>query len=378
MKKLLAMTMALALVLAMSVPAFAAEFGDIDDVYFDDRLVIEFTLEDLIRMAEEAGVADAQEHPFTPEDLQFRVTLGSDYVKLTQKTFDDTAESGGTAEGQAAAIRGKGVRITLTPVDDYTVSDREVRFEYHFLRSHSGKVVKTEAVKGEFRIVRRDLTKGEIGVLAGEKAPVYLGEDTDIISADRFAEGTGKSINILSPDGAWKLGIKNISENQKGINVSFNTVADDNITEAFPEALFQCVNFLSPSAVLATCAVLELELDADALELKGPDQRVWLYTFDGKTMTLEGAQTVNVYEHRLTVAFELDGKTALGSYYVSDTELKGSVPAADGEGSQSSVDGTDEGTNPNTGASDNVGAAVAIAALALITAGAVSVRRFGK
>ncbi len=246
------------------------------------------------------------------------------------------------------------------------MADREVRFEYYFLRSNSGKVIKTEAVKGAFKIVRRDLVKGEIGVLAGENTPVRLNADTDIISADRFSEGAGKSIRIQSPDEVWLLGIKNISENQNGINVSYNTVADDNVTEAFPKANFQCVNFLSPNAYFATRATLNVKVDADALGLKGPDQQVWLYTFDGKTMTLVDTVTVNVYEHKLGVTFDIDGKTTLGSYYISDTELKGSVTESSGTGS-------DDTTNPNTGAADHVGVAVTLGVIALVAAAAVSV-----
>lgn len=92
MKKLLAMTLALALMLAMAIPAFAADFGDIDDVNFDGKFELVFSFEDLVELAEANGVTDPLKDPFTLSDLQFKVTLGSDYVKMSQKTFDDTLE----------------------------------------------------------------------------------------------------------------------------------------------------------------------------------------------------------------------------------------------------------------------------------------------
>lgn len=130
-------------------------------------------------------------------------------------------------------------------------------------------------------------------------------------------------------------------KNEKDLFLDYNNDEDETITDKFEDATLTFFNFNGNKDTFKKEGTLKLSADEDT----------FLYELvDGKLVAMKDAK----YDAAEGV-FVLKTKT-LGNYIVSDTELV----AADAEG-----EGTDAETNPDTGANDFVGLAVALAVVSV-------------
>jgi len=197
----------------------------------------------------------------------------------------------------------------------------------------------------------------------------YVDQTPDVISAEHFDEGVGKTLKITDVDYTWRLEIAKVAEYQPGVNFTFNTTIADVIKGAFPDAKFQAVNFLTPSdgVIYKSGSTLYIKCDAKALGQKG-ESVVYAYKYVGGALEYQDAFNVNYYNNDSQyVGIELAAGESLGSYYLSNTDLRGTT--------DTTKDTTKDDTNPNTGANDVVGVAVALAVVSLVSAAAVSLKK---
>lgn len=131
-------------------------------------------------------------------------------------------------------------------------------------------------------------------------------------------------------------------KNEKDLFLDYNNDEDETITDKFEDATLTFFNFNGNKDTFKKEGTLKLSADEDS----------FLYELvDGKLVAVKDAK----YDSAEGV-FTLKTKT-LGNYIVSDTELV----AAEGEEGE----GSDAETNPDTGANDFVGLAVALAVVSV-------------
>lgn len=329
MKKLLAAMMALALFLTASVPATAEDIVELDSIGFDETLEYEITPEEIATLSAEAGIAGKT---FTTGELQFKVVLGSAYAEVKQKTYTDGAGK-------------KGVRVTVEPNPDYGTKDFEVRFRWNFIRAEGSTIYKTEPVTCSVTIARKTPAEDLFKEYAGEEDVLMLDSGIDVITEDNFDEAAGKALSFGDDGETWCLSIKKVSSSQQGINVSFDTDADEDALELFDTEDVQALNFLSDKAVIASKGMLYVYLDSEALGTADVDDTYYLYTWNGKTLTAIGSGEPEDTDNGIAFAFPIGAGEALGSYYISAEKATSSVPKTDApSGSESG--NTSTGTKP--------------------------------
>jgi len=300
-------------------------------------------------------------------------------------------------------------RITITPEDDYGVKVVRGSIYFKLIDYTSGVTTKFTSAPLYIDFYHTDVFDDDVDDVAGEKKALvldlglpydnefdcgkhdheggytftnktliklfrdgvydydavygYVDQTPDVISAEHFDEGVGKTLKITDLDYTWRLEIAKVAEYQPGVNFTFNQTVADVIKGAFPDAKFQAVNFLTPNdgVIYKSASTLYVKCDAKALGLKG-ESVVYAYKYVGGVLEYQDAFNVNFYNtDSQYVGIELAAGESLGSYYLSNTDLR----TAD----------TNTDTNPNTGANDVVGVAVALAVVSLVAAAAVSLKK---
>ena len=301
-------------------------------------------------------------------------------------------------------------RIRITPVDDYGVKVVRGSIYFKLIDYTSGVTTKFTSAPLYIDFYHTDVFDDDVDDVAGEKKALvldlglpydnefdcgkhdheggytftnktliklfrdgvydydavygYVDQTPDVISAEHFDEGVGKTLKITDLDYTWRLEIAKVAEYQPGVNFTFNQTVADVIKGAFPDAKFQAVNFLTPNdgVIYKSASTLYVKCDAKALGLKG-ESVVYAYKYVGGVLEYQDAFNVNFYNtDSQYVGIELAAGESLGSYYLSNTDLRtAEAPATD--------------TNPNTGANDVVGVAVALAVVSLVAAAAVSLKK---
>ncbi len=286
-------------------------------------------------------------------------------------------------------------RIRIAPIDDYGVKVERAKVWFKMIDYNSGTTHKFTSSELYVDLYHVDVYDDDVEDVAGESKALVLeygepydnefdegdhdcngnGVDDydaiyylddmvpDVISTEHFDEAVGKSLKITDLDESWQLAIAKIAEYQPGMNFTFNTTVASTVKSAFPDAKFQAVNFLSgATTIYKSAAKLYIDCDKSAL---GQSSTVYVYKYTGGALEYQDAFEVDYYSGTQAVYVELAAGESLGSYYLSNTDLR----------SSGSTETSDAEENPNTGAGDIVGTAVALAVVSLIAAAAITLKK---
>lgn len=218
-------------------------------------------------------------------------------------------------------------------------------------KKDTGITVDTVEVKKNTKL---ELGKKDVSVAVG-----YAVEEIEIsseftadVNSDVITKFTGSDYGLATMDffgGDISVDVR-VYKNEK-YNFTNDNKANLDVVKANPDAELTFYNF-SAAPEFSSNATISISADEDSFIYEIKDGKLvktsfkWdkdAYSFVGKSRTL-------------------------GSYVVSDVELK-AIAASEVE------DGKDDAKNPNTGANDVVGVAVALAAISLVAAGAVSIKK---
>ena len=114
------------------------------------------------------------------------------------------------------------------------------------------------------------------------------------------------------------------------------------------------------------------EYDEEAFGFKSDDETktVYLYEYDGNQLISHG--TVNMAAKGAEVAFTVKAGDTMGRYLVTNRAISGAVINESGSSSEA---GDKNENNPDTGANDLTGAAVALAVVSVVAAAAITLRK---
>lgn len=389
MKKALALVLALVLALSLGVTAFAAKVGTVDtsvsiapattsvivdgyevNLLAKDTFNYGWTADQYITDLNAITYTDASGntvYPLTQYDASKWDTFANSY-KITYV--------GGKEFGTAAI---NGTNLVVTATSKALVETGTLKFTVQGVKSiinpttNKTEIIKSDIVYFEFDIVPNWIGGSTSGSNVAVDIPVQLYLDEFVISDAQFDTLAKSTLTVKAIDNEFVLTTK-VSRTQTAFNFKYNTTVDTDVIDANEDAHILAVNFKglqtfdNEAKLTFSNAVGSWLSLGDVIDHTG-DETVYIYTFDGKTLTLVGKQDAA----KGNVVYTAPAGKALGSIYFSDKELKG---AAD---STTSTPSTDSGkSNVDTGANDMVSVAVAMAVVSLAAAGAVAFKKTSK
>jgi hypothetical protein len=204
---------------------------------------------------------------------------------------------------------------------------------------------------------------GEVSALDQEDLahPVFYDGDTTpyVITKDSWAEIVGSTL-IVGVDEDLEVEIGKIVKGQSGINFYFETDVVDDIQAIDEDAELAALLFLNTTDVLDSDFVISYTFEIEDAAKTG---EYFLYELVGDELTLVQKVAVGKGDDEVDVEIARKAGDTLGQYYLSDVEL--AAEAAPSE----------EEENPNTGASEVAGVAVALAVISLVSAAAVALKK---
>ncbi len=377
MKKVLSVLLAAAMVMGMSVSAFAAndkEWGkgpasvqidfNVEDLYFNsvmtvihedgskDKVDCDVVLEDDYTFI--AGdvvwfqLMDANtDEPYEGKiDADWRINVkANDYVKSAE-----FATWAGTSVAEEGSV--KYVKMTLD-ADYDEIEDDDVDFYFYIADAD-----KAHWVGGKKSIS----SKGEVHYLFDNWNIRYVEFDyiNDVDQASNWAVAKGdKGVATFSFNNDAYFVVKMVSEETVVFNYETATYVKA-IEKAFDyEADYTTYNFKGTKDEFVRTGELVIPADEDS----------FIYAWDGEALVEIEAEYVEDYE--FDNGKKVDGwvieTNELGYYVVSDVEAV--IEAAE------EVEAETEKANPETGAADFVGAAVAMAVVSVAAAGALALKK---
>ncbi|HPD89350.1 MAG TPA: hypothetical protein PLU75_07780 [Oscillospiraceae bacterium] len=180
-----------------------------------------------------------------------------------------------------------------------------------------------------------------------------------VINKDAWKEIVGSTLIVGVADDL-EVEIGKIVKGQSAINFLFDTDVDDDVQAINEDAELAALNFLDTTNVLDSDFVITYTFGIEDAAKAGD---YFLYELVGDELTLVEKVAVGKGDDEVDVEIERKAGETLGQYYLSDVEL--AAAAAEGEPEE----------NPNTGASEVAGVAVALAVISLVSAAAVSLKK---
>ncbi len=188
-------------------------------------------------------------------------------------------------------------------------------------------------------------------------------EDTDetpyVIEKESWKEIVGSTL-IVGVDDDLEVEIGKIVKGQSGINFYFETDVDDDVQAIDEDAELAALLFFDTTNVLDSDFVISYTFEIEDAAKAGD---YFLYELVGDELTLVEKIAVGKGDDEVDVEIKRKAGDTLGQYYLSDVELVTETVPADNE------------ENPNTGASEVAGVAVALAVISLVSAAAVALKK---
>ncbi len=194
---------------------------------------------------------------------------------------------------------------------------------------------------------------------AATEAGIDIDDTPYIIEKDSWKEIVGSTL-IVEADDDLDVEIGKIVKGQSSISFAFDTDVEDAIQDLNEDAELAALKFLDVSNVLDSDFTVKYTFEIEDAAKAGD---YFLYELVGDKLTLNQKVAVGKGDDEVDVKIERKAGDTLGQYYLSDVELATEAAAA-----------TDE-ENPNTGASEVAGVAVALAVISLVSAAAVSLKK---
>jgi len=186
--------------------------------------------------------------------------------------------------------------------------------------------------------------------------------DTDrtptVITKDAWKEIVGST--LIVSDGDFEIEIGKIVKGQTSINFLTDTDVDDDVQAINEDAELSALLFLDTTNVLDSDFTISYTFEIEDAAKAG---EYFLYELVGDQLELVKKVAVGKGDDEVDVEIERKAGDTLGQYYLSDVELA-TAPATE-----------EEGENPNTGATEVAGVAVALAVISLVSAAAVSLKK---
>ena len=195
--------------------------------------------------------------------------------------------------------------------------------------------------------------------------PVYLDPDVEsdefpsVITKDAWKEIVGSTLIVGVADDL-EVEIGKIVKGQTSINFLFDTDVDDDVQAVNEDAELAALLFLDTTNVLDSDFTISYTFEIEDAAKAGD---YFLYELVGDQLELVKKVAVGKGDDEVDVEIERKAGYTLGQYYLSDVEL--ATAAAEEEPEE----------NPNTGASEVAGVAVALAVISLVSAAAVSLKK---
>ncbi|MBC8584610.1 hypothetical protein [Youxingia wuxianensis] len=238
----------------------------------------------------------------------------------------------------------------------------QVKYNIKFVRKSNNLSVFAQQVKFEYGYEEANndyingLDKGDV---------IEVDNSNPIITDDQFDDiakiNDYKNVTLSGSD--WKFTVNVTDESTK--NFLFTNAGVKEVLAKFPEQEFKFFNFSGKPAFTATG---KLELNVD--DIVDEFDKMYVYRYANGKM------------YKLNASFDAEENTLsfrtnkLDTFVVTDKEIKDGTVVVENSSSDSSSDA--DKNNPETGASDAVNAAVAMAVASLATAGAVALKKFSK
>ncbi|MBP6888023.1 MAG: hypothetical protein KBC20_08195 [Oscillospiraceae bacterium] len=194
---------------------------------------------------------------------------------------------------------------------------------------------------------------------------VYLDPDVEsdefpsVITKDAWKEIVGSTLIVGVADDL-EVEIGKIVKGQTSINFLSDDDVDDDVQAINEDAELAALLFLDTTNVLDSDFTISYTFEIDDAAKAGD---YFLYELVGDELKLVKKVAVGKGDDEVDVEIERKAGDTLGQYYLSDVEL--ATAAAEEEPEE----------NPNTGASEVAGVAVALAVISLVSAAAVSLKK---
>jgi len=182
-----------------------------------------------------------------------------------------------------------------------------------------------------------------------------------VIEKDSWKEIIGSTL-LVEVDDDLIVEIGKVVKGQSGISFAFNTDVDDAVQAIDEDAELSALNFLDTTNVLDSDFVIEYTFEIEDAAKAGD---YFLYELVGDELVLVQKVAVGKGDEEVEVKIKREAGDTLGQYYLSDIELAKEEPAPE----------TEKEENPNTGATEIAGVAVALAVISLVSAAAVSMKK---
>ena len=337
MKKVLALVLAGLMVSSMSVVSFAADkvadikFGNEKALYtYDDdhdkmdivdgETALDANTTYYLEVVDEAGAMELDKlSKLNDVKVRTSISTGSSYIssKATSFVIKTVKENN---------VKVKKAYVSFTTADKFQMEEQDIELTIT-LYDNDGNSTDTKDIAAS--------------VGYGESyAKPYFKVDGPVVKFEDIDDNDEIEIEF-SNDDVDNVIFKVAAKGQKDLFLRMDTDVPEALEDKFPSADITAVLFAGNNKTFKKTGELTIPVDAK-----------YIYSYeDGKLAVLEDAK----YD---------DGKdewtiktNKLGNYILSDTELV----AADAEGEK----GTDAETNPDTGANDFVGLAVALAVVSV-------------
>ncbi|MCI5802484.1 MAG: hypothetical protein MR014_09950 [Oscillospiraceae bacterium] len=235
----------------------------------------------------------------------------------------------------------------------YGVDTDEIEGEIQLKKRTSGSLVKSFEMDFDVNWDKAQLSEdAELTETVDNSTPVY----------EFHSSNKNVTFSFDGVDANFEVRL----EDQDAVNMYFSTKADKEITQANEDADLSFLSFEGKP-----------EFDFRGTlnyYVEDTDKDWYMYEIDSKGKLKTSAAKYDEDEG----AFVLKTST-LGSYVVSDMKLKNADKApADNGDKDDDKNESGKPENPNTGANDFVGAAVALGAVSLVAAGAVAAKKHSK
>ena len=336
MKKVLALVLAGVMTLSMGVVAFAAD--KVEKVEFNGKLCTYDDDNDKMDPVTDETALDAN----TDYYLEVVDAIGTmELDKLSKlndvkvRTSVDTGSSYISSKATSFVIKTVGkdkkAYVSFTTADKFQMEEQDIELTIK-LYDNDGKL---DEATGTYSV------NATVSYGTSDAKP-YFKVDGPVVNFEDIDDNEEIEIEF-SNDDVENVIFKVAAKGQKDLFLRMDTDIPEALEDKFPSADITAVLFAGNNKTFKKTGELTIPVDAK-----------YIYSYeDGKLAVLEDAK----YD---------DGKdewtiktNKLGNYILSDTELV----AADGEGEDGT--GTDAETNPDTGANDFVGLAVALAVVSV-------------
>ena len=367
MKKVIAL--ALAMAMALSMTAMAADFGVVTPADHEDSGA---------RGADEMQMLPGEEYHFVVEKLGAKdVAVGEkpdhgDYIAasgdlagsvVTSKNFSISTKWGKNDDKMVESVKfdsDHDACIVVTLKENYTIED---------LKTLEGTVtLKTKRVladaagngaiaKGtEYELELNDFVANDV-VLVDGRDKKDDAEEIDVLNNTIYKMDNSGWVKFCTSSDLGSVLVR-LPEGKK-VFAYYNEDAIDEIEDKYYD-LDADINYINFVAKPNLGQKAEVAIQGDYSD------KYYLYEYVGGKLN-----EIKADWDEEDGLFEFT-TTKLGSYVISDKAL---VAEADEAEDEDKADETTESKNPDTGANDVVGVAVALAAVSLVAAGAVSLKK---